>query len=150
MLPLFFTQLKIYSQRSFISGILRIPGAEKTDGGEYECSATNNAGYDSKRVTVRVNDGGAIVRPLVTPPYYSGKSGDYFTLTCKARGPQRSITWSKLGGSLPYNSRQEDGILTISDARPEDTGMYICTVTSYTGTSGIERVSVTILQDEEG
>lgn len=129
-----------------MSGVLRIPYAEKSDEGEYECSGRNYFGTHAEvtRVIVREGSSSSSMRPAINPSYFNGRTGEQFTLTCTANGPQREIKWSKERGYLPNNSRQNNGVLFVVNARPEDSGRYICTVTDFFGTSGIETASVTI------
>lgn len=72
-----------------------------------------------------------------------GFSGDRVELTCIA-GRAQNIRWTKEGEPMPYQSRDEDGVLIIPSAQPSDSGTYICTATSYDGTRGTQFASVTI------
>lgn len=58
------------------------------------------------------------------------------TFYCTATGsPSPTITWSKLGGSIPADRRQEPspGSLRIIDLQPGDDGIYICTASNFLG-----------------
>jgi hypothetical protein len=61
--------------------------------------------------------------------------GDPAQLTCRvpaaAGGPYR-IRWEQKegGGRLPSSASEADGVLTFLVARPEDSGVYVCRVTS--------------------
>lgn len=70
-------------------------------------------------------------------------AGDQVVLRCIADRAQ-NIRWSKEGTPLPYQSRDEDGILIIPNAQASDSGNYICTATSYDGTRGTQYASVNI------
>lgn len=86
------------------------------------------------------------MRPHVNPPYYTGRPSEQFSLTCTANVPPRNIVWYKERDQLPYNSRQNNGVLYVYSPRPDDSGIYICNATDYIGTSGFERVTVTITE----
>ena len=55
------------------------------------------------------------------------------------------MQWSKRDGRLPYTATQTNGVLVISRAKAEDTGIYVCTVTSSSGTTQETQARVTIL-----
>lgn len=88
----------------------------------------------------------------VTPNQYYGKSGDKFSLVCESpQEPYRGISWSRRGGqALPYSSTVDAGVLTVYDAKIEDSGLYVCTVTSYSGTSGNGTANVVISSEGQG
>lgn len=56
------------------------------------------------------------------------------------------MSWSRSGGELPYNARDVDGVLTVSNSRTEDSGLYICTVVSASGERGYGNATVSITQ----
>ncbi|KAK4879912.1 hypothetical protein RN001_008058 [Aquatica leii] len=141
-------------RHSFVSGVFRIPFAQKSDEGQYECIARNSEGVQSSSVYLQVTQ--QIPLPsltvTITPGQYYGKIGDRFSLTCDAPSPWRSITWSRANGlPLPYSSSRsdDDKILTIYDAKLEDTGTYICTV-STTHSRGNGTAYVVISNEEQG
>lgn len=75
----------------------------------------------------------------VTPERYYGKTGESFTLTCNAPRPWHSMVWTRTNGQpLPYNSERsdDDTLLIVHNARPEDSGVYMCKVTSLSGSRG--------------
>ena len=58
------------------------------------------------------------------------------TFYCAADGiPPPTITWSKLGGIIAADRREEPypGALRIIDLQPEDDGVYICTAENILG-----------------
>ncbi|KAF5283747.1 hypothetical protein FQR65_LT02641 [Abscondita terminalis] len=141
-------------RHSFANGVFRIPFAQKSDEGQYECVARNSEGVKSSTVYIQVT----IQIPLpsltvtITPGQYYGKVGDRFSLTCDAPRPWRSITWSRANGQpLPYSSSRsdDDRVLTVYDAKQEDTGTYVCTVTT-TITRGNGTAYVVISNEEQG
>lgn len=83
-------------------------------------------------------------RVFISPAYFSGIVGDQIILKCEGEGPQRSVTWSRQDGPLPYNARDEGGVLTVSDAKLEDAGVFMCTVINSEGVVGYGNVTVTI------
>lgn len=85
-------------------------------------------------------------RVLVTPPYFSGVAGDEIILQCRAEGAQGSVTWSKRNGQLPFNARDENGVLTVENAKIDDSGVYVCTIVSSSGARGYGNATVSITQ----
>lgn len=124
--------------------------AQVSDSGEYECIASNRAGseYARFRIVVRqsVED---IVKVEIEPAYYTGTSGERVLLRCISSSPSQTTRWSKEGGRLPYDSREDRGMLIINNSQPEDSGVYVCSVTSVSGNTGTSRVTVSIQQGEK-
>lgn len=108
----------------------------------------NDVGYDLSRVEVRVSYAppGTYQKVLITPAYFSGVVGDEVVLQCRAESQGSSISWSRQGAELPFNAREENGVLTIQDAKLGDAGLYICTVVSASGERGYGNASVSISQ----
>lgn len=135
------------SQHSLDNWVFRIDQATRADEGDYQCIATNRAGTTSARFQVVVHaDTGEVIRVDIQPPYYSGEAGSTVMFRCVAPEETQTLKWSKQGGRLPYNSREDRGILTITNAAVEDSGIYICSATSYIGTRGSNRARVTITE----
>lgn len=86
---------------------------------------------------------GSVLSVKVEPTDFNGQSGDQVILRCIADRGQ-NIRWSKESGSLPYQNRDENGVLIIPNAQPSDSGRYICTATSYDGTKGTQFATVHI------
>lgn len=125
--------------------MFRIDQATRADEGEYQFIATNRAGTNSARFQVVVRERTSeIIRVDIQPAYYTGEAGSTVTLRCVAPIETQSLRWSKQGGQLPYNSREDRGLLTITNAAVEDSGIYICTALAYTGTRGTSRARVSI------
>lgn len=100
-------------------------------------------------ISVRVREGPSkLQRVFISPPYFSGVVGDQIVLKCEGEGPQRSITWSRRDGSLPYNARDEAGVLTVYDAKLEDSGVFVCTIVNSAGISGYGNATVAIRQGD--
>lgn len=127
-----------------MNGVFRIPQVRLSDSGEYECIASNRAGSDAYRFTIVVKAIDIQTRVDIEPPYYEGTNGDRVILRCRTSSSTSTTIWSKEGGALPFDSRYDGGILTINNALPEDSGIYICSVTAYTGQTSSARAFVTI------
>lgn len=55
--------------------------------------------------------------------------------------------WSRGGGmSLPLGTRDHNGFLTITNAVPQDSGVYVCTATTYQNVQVSSNARVTIIQ----
>nr|CAD7589934.1 unnamed protein product [Timema genevievae] len=140
------------SQASFLNGVFRIPAARKSDESEYECHASNPSGTNTQRTVLYVREGQPKPDPTsltVEPNEYSGPGGETVRLTCLTGEQDRDYTirWSRAGGrELPPSAVQRDGVLTIYNASPADSGVYVCTATSsYTGSVDEVQARVTIV-----
>lgn len=126
--------------------MFRIPRVQLSDSGEYECIATNRAGSENARFQIIVRPAKEdILKVDIEPAYYTGTSGETVTLRCISSANNQITRWSKEGDRLPYDSREDRGMLIISYSRPEDSGVYVCSVTSNTGTTGSSRVTVNVV-----
>lgn len=127
---------------------LRFPAIRKTDEGQYRCTAQNSHGNAYDYVTIQVRDSSVIPSPSpsihIVPPYYNGVTGDEVRLQCSSNEiGSTSISWSKdHTNALPqYVIVSSGGLLIIRQANYEDSGRYVCTVTTYndvTVTSSVE------------
>ncbi|VDN96274.1 unnamed protein product [Rodentolepis nana] len=112
------------------SRVLQFIAGEK-DSGEYRCIAHNEAGNISKTYELEI-----IMPPLVRldRAEMREREGSTFTVQCIAEGhPPPKIEWTRSTGGLFRIGTNVDlttGILTITDARKEDTGVYTCTATN--------------------
>lgn len=71
-----------------------------------------------------------------TPVNKTALEGRRETFYCAADGiPSPTITWSKLGGIIAADRREEPspGALRIVNLQPEDDGVYICTAQNIRG-----------------
>ncbi|KAJ8950523.1 hypothetical protein NQ318_015267 [Aromia moschata] len=141
--------LPLNPRHYFENGVFRITQAIRTDSGSYQCIATNSVGSDSSGFRIQVYDSpGSIVRVDIQPESFTGISGDTIILKCVATsvGAEdiQSYAWSRPSGQLPYNSIEDRGTLTISNAAPGDSGVYVCTIISYAGIKGSHNATVTI------
>ncbi|NXE93182.1 HMCN1 protein, partial [Menura novaehollandiae] len=119
------------------------PGGEES--GEYVCTATNAAGYATRKVQLTV-----YVKPRVSRPgdlqgsahdkpiEVSVIAGEDVTLPCEVRSlPPPIITWAKemqlISPFSPRHTFLPSGSLKISEAQVSDRGMYICVATNIAG-----------------
>lgn len=70
-------------------------------------------------------------------------------LRCSSTPYGQTIRWTKQGTDLPYNSREDRGTLIIRDSTPDVSGVYICTITSPSGTSGSKKATVTVTGSDD-
>lgn len=87
--------------------------------------------------------------PTITPSEWSGTSEDIVRLICTP-SQHANITWTRSGGlPLPYTASQRDGVLTITNPTPSDSGIYVCTATSIRGTETSTTARITIMPHRE-
>uniref|UniRef100_A0A8C3QNH6 Hemicentin 1 n=1 Tax=Cyanoderma ruficeps TaxID=181631 RepID=A0A8C3QNH6_9PASS len=117
------------------------PGGEES--GEYVCTATNAAGYATRKVQLTV-----YVKPRVSRPgdqqgndkpiEVSVTAGEDVTLPCEVRSlPPPIITWAKevqlISPFSPRHTFLPSGSMKISETQVSDSGMYICVATNIAG-----------------
>ncbi|OWK57262.1 Hemicentin-1 [Lonchura striata] len=119
------------------------PGGEES--GEYVCTATNAAGYATRKVQLTV-----YVKPRVSRPgdqqgnahdkpiEVSVIAGEDVTLPCEVRSlPPPIITWAKemqlISPFSPRHTFLPSGSMKISETQVSDNGMYICVATNIAG-----------------
>jgi hypothetical protein len=95
---------------------------------------------------------GSSIKLTVEPPEYTGPGGETVRLSCLV-GEDRAlytIRWSRANGrELPRDSVQSDGVLTIFDASPADSDVYVCTATlRSTGAVAEIQARVTIVSSQ--
>ncbi|XP_053431699.1 basement membrane-specific heparan sulfate proteoglycan core protein isoform X4 [Nycticebus coucang] len=111
-------------------GIVRIAHVELADAGQYRCTATNAAGTTQSHVLLLVQ----ALPQISMPPEVRVPAGSAAVFPCMASGyPTPDITWSKLEGDLPPDSRLENNMLMLPSVRPQDAGTYVCTATNRQG-----------------
>lgn len=124
------------------NGLLRFRTIRPHHQGEYRCTARNQYGDDEQLLRVYVSDGQppptqrppyqpptAVATVEIDPPSVSGRPGDELRLQCRTQ-PGGSVSWSKAGGGhLPSHVYIAHDTLIIEQARREDAGEYVCTVT---------------------
>ncbi|KAG8188529.1 hypothetical protein JTE90_004764 [Oedothorax gibbosus] len=104
--------------------------------GRYICTASNSAGRTRDYVILNVR-----AVPTLEVKIESNKEivniGDSLDLRCKVTGDASArISWYKVSqdGPLPDNVRIRGPILIINGVKPENGGVYRCSVESYAGT----------------
>ncbi|XP_064928861.1 hemicentin-1 isoform X2 [Columba livia] len=119
------------------------PGGEET--GEYVCTATNAAGYATRKVQLTVyvkprvsrpgdEEGNAYDKPLEI----SVIAGEDVTLPCEVKSlPPPIITWARemqlISPFSPRHTFLPSGSMKISETQIADSGMYICVATNIAG-----------------
>ncbi|XP_076007425.1 hemicentin-1 [Genypterus blacodes] len=122
-------------------GSLRIASTSGSETGEFICTATNAAGYASRKVQLTV-----YVRPRSTanvgesaePLKMSVIEGEEAVLPCEVHSvPPPSITWAKerqlISPYSPRHSQLPSGSMKILEARVSDTGLYVCVASNIAG-----------------
>ncbi|RWS13478.1 low-density lipoprotein receptor-related protein 2-like protein, partial [Dinothrombium tinctorium] len=123
-----------------IRGIFYIRAVEKSDEGEYFCTATNSAGSHTQRAVLIVE---GAERPPGNKPYveinptrYEARRGGTARFDCRASGtPQPEIQWVFSNGPLPEGSSVVGGILTLQSVTEAHAGSYRCIATNAYGTT---------------
>ncbi|PNJ27285.1 HSPG2 isoform 4 [Pongo abelii] len=111
-------------------GVVRIAHVELADAGQYRCTATNAAGTTQSHVLLLVQ----ALPQISMPQEVRVPAGSAAVFPCIASGyPTPDISWSKLDGSLPPDSRLENNMLMLPSVRPQDAGTYVCTATNRQG-----------------
>ncbi|XP_032156611.1 basement membrane-specific heparan sulfate proteoglycan core protein isoform X9 [Sapajus apella] len=111
-------------------GVVRISHVELADAGQYRCTATNSAGTTQSHVLLLVQ----ALPQISTPQEVRVPAGSAAVFPCIASGyPTPDISWSKVDGSLPPDSRLENNMLMLPSVRPQDAGTYVCTATNRQG-----------------
>ena len=104
---------------------------QEADSGTYVCTATAGQFVVEKRKELVVGGGvyngggggygGATL--IVTPEDLVVGLGDLIQISCRGNG---QVVWSRQGSPLPATASQANGILTISNADPSHSGLYVC------------------------
>ncbi|XP_009575209.1 PREDICTED: hemicentin-1-like, partial [Fulmarus glacialis] len=119
------------------------PTGEET--GEYMCTATNAAGYATRKVQLTVYVKPRVSRPgdqqgnaYDKPIEISVIAGEDVTLPCEVKSlPPPIITWAKemqlISPFSPRHTFLPSGSMKISETQVSDSGMYICVATNIAG-----------------
>lgn len=116
-------------------GWLRFNQVQRSDVGSYQCLARNDYGDDTSLLHVYVRESNPTPAPLpsrqvsISPANFDGNPGDAIVLTCRNTiNIYATLVWTKSGlQTLPPYVEVRDGVLTIRNARVEDSGRYVCT-----------------------
>ncbi|XP_055255516.1 hemicentin-2 isoform X3 [Moschus berezovskii] len=120
-------------------GSLFLASVSPSDGGDYECQATNEAGSASRRAKLVVHVPPSL-REDGRRANVSGMAGQSLTLECDANGfPAPEITWLKNGRKIPSvgGHRLLDGARALHFPRIQegDSGLYSCRAENQAGTA---------------
>ncbi|XP_077188775.1 hemicentin-1 isoform X2 [Paroedura picta] len=119
------------------------PGGEES--GEYICTATNAAGYATRKVQLTVYVKPRVSRPgdqqggsLGNPLELSVTAGEDVTLPCEVKSlPPPIVTWAKetqlISPFSPRHTFLPSGSMKIIKTRVTDRGMYTCVATNIAG-----------------
>ncbi|XP_055694217.1 basement membrane-specific heparan sulfate proteoglycan core protein isoform X2 [Lutzomyia longipalpis] len=132
------------------SGVLRFGSIRKADEGQYRCTARNKDGEDSKTLIVRVREQAVYPPPIteisIIPQSYTGRPGDSVEFRCIGDG---QISWRKEYTMwLPPSAIVRGHILSIENAREDDSGQYVCTALHPTGQQFTTVANLTIIEHE--
>ncbi|KAK3801367.1 hypothetical protein RRG08_059069 [Elysia crispata] len=119
------------------SAQLLFESVSKSDAGNYICEAINDFGRSTEVVVLEVNDEDSAVLgirgvAIDGPDRRTLTVGQSVELRCTVKGLTNArISWRRPGGAaLPPGHSVSNGVLFIPNIEPEDSGEYICTVTS--------------------
>ncbi|XP_053542916.1 hemicentin-1 isoform X1 [Ictalurus punctatus] len=126
-------------------GSLHIASPGGNESGEFVCTATNAAGYSSRKVQLtvyvrpRLSGGGDGERSGSTEPLdMSVTVGDDVTLPCDVQSvPPPIITWAKdkqlISPYSPRHTQLPSGSMKITETRVTDSATYLCVATNIAG-----------------
>ncbi|XP_043520195.1 basement membrane-specific heparan sulfate proteoglycan core protein isoform X7 [Frieseomelitta varia] len=128
--------------------ILMFRSASKYDAAEYKCLAKNNVGLDERSVILHVQERPQTtgIPPTITPPQWTGQVGETIVITCVS-SQVANVTWSRERFPLPSTASQRDGVLTIVNPTHYDSGTYVCTSTSFIGTTTSRTINITVMPE---
>ncbi|KAI7799480.1 hemicentin-1 isoform X1 [Triplophysa rosa] len=127
-------------------GSLHIFSPSGEESAEFVCTATNAAGYSSRKVQLTVyvrprpsSGGGAGIKSNLDELLeMSVTVGDDVTLPCEVKSvPPPIITWAKdkqlISPFSPRHVQLSSGSMTITETRVTDSGIYVCVATNIAG-----------------
>ncbi|XP_053352357.1 myosin light chain kinase, smooth muscle isoform X1 [Clarias gariepinus] len=113
--------------------LLCVEAAQKTDTGQYSCTATNNKGKATCSWTLNVKSLHLEGKAPVFSSALKGcavTEGQNISLQCAVEArPQPTISWLLNDKAIPYGNTVFDGVqahLTVQDAVCADNGLYSC------------------------
>ncbi|CAG5123328.1 unnamed protein product, partial [Candidula unifasciata] len=113
-------------------GVLEIRQVTRADAGRYRCVATGAGGSSDGFADVIV-----LAPPVVDviPKQNLAVIGSTLEIRCNVQGdPPPDVQWEKERGQLPPQHQIRNGILTIYNIQPQDSGRYVCTASNDAGT----------------
>uniref|UniRef100_A0A0B7ATX1 Basement membrane-specific heparan sulfate proteoglycan core protein n=1 Tax=Arion vulgaris TaxID=1028688 RepID=A0A0B7ATX1_9EUPU len=114
-------------------GVLEIRQVTRADAGRYRCVATSAGGSTEGFADVIV-----LAPPVaeVVTKQNQAVIGSTLEIRCNVQGdPPPAIRWEKDRGSLPLQHQIRNGVLTIYNIQPSDSGRYLCIATNDAGTA---------------
>ncbi|XP_075415669.1 hemicentin-2 [Tenrec ecaudatus] len=116
------------------SGSLRLAQAQVSDSGRYQCTASNPAGFASRRYVLSVQ---APPQVQPGPSVLKVLAGEALDLNCVAEGnPEPWLSWFKDGVAL--GGRAPKGSVHFVGVKPSDAGTYRCEASSNAGVDAWE------------
>ncbi|XP_059170575.1 basement membrane-specific heparan sulfate proteoglycan core protein-like [Physella acuta] len=104
------------------------------DAGRYQCTVFYSGGKMEKYVDINVRSPPPRINPM--RKNQTASVGANIRLQCIASGdPQPQIQWRRENREMPAQHTISNGVLTIYNAQPEDSGTYTCIARSPAGTS---------------
>ena len=107
-----------------ITSTLTVSEVEINNGGEYTCTAGNEAGSDSASSIL-------YIRPVITPAMILTSAGENVTLTCGVQDtPPGTFQWEKMNLTGMFNplANESERNLTLYPVEFGDEGTYRCIV----------------------
>ena len=107
-----------------VTSILTLTGVESSIGGQYTCTASNEAGRDSATAVLYIS-------PVVTPNRTRVNVNESVTLTCVVQDPALGvIQWEKMAANELFQplDNEQDRTLIIQTVRYDSGGTYRCNV----------------------
>uniref|UniRef100_A0A8C1I856 Hemicentin 1 n=1 Tax=Cyprinus carpio TaxID=7962 RepID=A0A8C1I856_CYPCA len=121
-------------------GSLYIVSPSGEESGEFVCTATNAAGYSSRKPRLSGVGGTEMENNYNKLLEMSVKVGDDVTLPCELENiPPPIITWAKDKQLIsPFSNRYQhiqlpSGSMRLTETRVTDSGMYLCVATNIAG-----------------
>ncbi|KAG8003177.1 Hemicentin-1, partial [Nibea albiflora] len=125
-------------------GSLLITSPSGNETGEFICTATNAAGYASRKVQLTVyvrprsNGGGGGGGGSAEPTKMSVIEGEDAILPCEVRSvPPPTISWAKekqlISPFSPRHTQLPSGSMKILETRVSDSGLYVCVAANIAG-----------------
>ncbi|XP_062508828.1 peroxidasin homolog isoform X2 [Corticium candelabrum] len=123
------------------NGTLILRNVTQSDVGQYICTAQNDIGKKTHSLTLTID-----LNNIPTLPGEAVVNTDALLKCrlCSLRG--YSLTWQKIGGSLPAGRATQEGCtLIIKNTTLDDSGRYACIATKQTGEKLRHEVPFTVI-----